>query len=1063
MRVSTLPRRRSSVRLAQLAALLAALLPTPPLAATGDGDIPTALLDPDAAAWSERAPELYRVRLATSAGEVVLEVFRRWAPLGADRFYNLVRMGFYDDTRVYRVREGAFAQFGLSGDPAVNRAWYERRMPDDPPRRPNLRGMVAFAMLEQPGTRTTQVFINLRDNPEQDAGGFAPFGRVIAGMDVADRFFAGYGEDAGGGMRGGRQGRIVQEGNAHLDADFPQLTRIVSASIEPGAVMRFTDVGANRIRTEVHMLPAVSTGPMDPTWSPDSSRLAFAMRGDLWVMDAHGGAAQAITRGPAYYAEPAWSPDGRWIAFSRDLDGNLDVGVVSAAGGEPVMLASHPHVDVQPAWSADSTSVIFASARAGSFDLWRVALQEPDVASALVAGPGHQIQPAVSPDGATLAFVSPVRGRLGTGGLWTAPLDVADNAAADGAATGADAALQRATLAHWEETSFRAEPQWSRDGRNLLFVSDEGGSNDIAVVPAAGGSKLRLTDDAAQELDPEVSPDGTRVAFVSNRGGPTRLVVVPIGGARRADWEWPAIASRQPRDAHGELRLRIVDADTGAPLTARVHVQAADERSYAPDDAFHRVISATDTHYFHVPGEAVVTLPAGPVHVEAMHGPEHLPAWAQLEVAAGETVEVELRVRRLVDMPARGWIGGDTHSHDLHQGRWDLSHEEYFEQLVAEDLQVTNALIHMDGTRWMGRPADLTGEPSPLSTPTHVLQYAQEYRGAFGHVGLLGIQQFIMPLIGGTPSTLFAADALNADWVASARAQGGIGGHMHPYSSPVIDAADGASSEIALDVALAAGDFYDVVNYPYDDRLNAAMYWRFLDAGFRLPATGGSDNFADVWRDAPPGSARTYARAGGRPEVPAWLAAVRAGNTFATNGPLLSLRVSPVDPGSSEALAVLSAGPGETLALGPQATTRFEVAVDVASIAPLDAVEIVVNGRVAHRLDVRGEGHTFAVARTVEIPRAGWIAVVASGPAARAVTDAYPYAHTTPVWIERGGERHADPQAARFLADMVRAQWQRVQDRDLFPDAASRDHYRAAAEAAIAIYEAIAAGGQPPR
>lgn len=1012
------------------------------------------LLDPQHPAWSERAPEMFRVRFSTSEGDLLIEVFRRWAPHGSDRFYNLVRLGFYDETRVYRVREGAFAQFGLSGDPAVNRTWYEERMPDDPPRRANLRGTVSYAMLEQPGTRTTQVFVNLRDNAEQDTGGFAPFGRVVEGMEAADRFFAGYGEQAGGGMRGGRQGRIVAEGNAHLDADFPQLSRILSARIEPGEVMRYPDVGANRIRAEVHMLPAVSTGPMDPTWSPDGTQLAFAMRGDLWAMDAAGGTARAITRGPGYYSEPAWSPDGRWIAFSRDLDGNLDVGIVPAAGGEPTVLASHPHVDAQPTWSADSSSLIFSSARDGSFDLWRVPLGAPGDPARLVAGPGHQIQPAVSPDGSRLAFVSPVRGRLGTGGLWVLPLDDAGDA---------DTASERATLVHWEETSFRAEPAWTADGRDLVFVSDEGGSNDIAAIPVAGGARLRLTDDDAQELDPVVSPDGTRVAFVSNRGGPTRLVVMPIGGARREDWQRPHVEALEPLDATGSVHVRVVDADTGEPLTARVHVLAADERSYAPAGAFHRVISATDTHYFHAEGEATVELPGGAAHVEVMHGPEYLPAWAEIDVEPGSTTELELSLQRLVDMPASGWIGGDTHSHDLHQGRWDLSHEDYFEQLVAEDLHVTNGLIHMDGTRWMGRPADLTGEPSPLSTSTHVLQYAQEYRGAFGHVGLLGIQQFAMPLVGGTPGTLFAADALNADWVEAARAQGGIAGFMHPYSSPVDEPRDGSDSEIALDVALGAGDFYDVVNYPYDDRLNAAMYWRFLDAGFRLPATGGSDNFADAWRDAPPGSARTYARAGERPDLPAWLDAVRAGKTFATNGPLLLLHLAPRDPQGSGPIGALAIGPGDTIALGPEATTEFEAMVEVASVAPLDTVDIVVNGEVVHRVDVRAEGKTFSLSRTIHLAGAGWIAAVAHGPAARAVTDGYPYAHTSPVWVERGGARFTDPGAARFLADVVRAQWQRVQERDLFPDAASRERYRAAAEEALRIYEEIAAGGPAPR
>jgi len=189
------------------------------------------LLDPAHPAWSEPAPERFRVRFFTSKGEFVVDVHRDWAPIGADRFYNLVRHGFYDDTRAYRIRAGVFAQFGLSGDPAVNAVWYERTMPDDPPGQQHTRGRVFFAM-RGPDDRTTQVVIDLRDNPDYYEQGFVPFGEVIEGMDVVDALYSGYGESAGGGMRGGNQGRIVNEGNAHLDADFPLLDKILRAVIE---------------------------------------------------------------------------------------------------------------------------------------------------------------------------------------------------------------------------------------------------------------------------------------------------------------------------------------------------------------------------------------------------------------------------------------------------------------------------------------------------------------------------------------------------------------------------------------------------------------------------------------------------------------------------------------------------------------------------------------------------------------------------------------------------------------------------------------------------------------
>src|SRR5262249_6288884 len=176
------------------------------------------------------APDVYRVKLETTAGPIVLEVHRDWAPVGADRLYELVRSGYYDDSRFFRVTE-RFAQFGIAGKPGAAAEWRERRINDDPVKQSNRRGRFAFAMTG-PDTRTTQIYICKVDMSGQDKDGFAPLGTVVEGMDVVDKLYAGYGESAGGGMRAGRQGRIFAEGNAHLDQDFPELDKLVRATIQ---------------------------------------------------------------------------------------------------------------------------------------------------------------------------------------------------------------------------------------------------------------------------------------------------------------------------------------------------------------------------------------------------------------------------------------------------------------------------------------------------------------------------------------------------------------------------------------------------------------------------------------------------------------------------------------------------------------------------------------------------------------------------------------------------------------------------------------------------------------
>jgi peptidyl-prolyl cis-trans isomerase A (cyclophilin A) len=198
---------------------------------SGGGVRDTVLLHPEAPEINRRAPDRFRVRLETSKGLVVLEIHREWAPHGVDRFYNLVRHGYYDEARFFRVIAGKWAQFGIHGDPRVSALWRERTMPDDPRRESNQRGMIAYAFAVPDG-RTTQVFINLRDNSETlDAQGFAPFGKVIEGMEVVDALNAEYGETAGGGIRGGKQEPLFTGGNEYLAREFPRLDFVRRARI----------------------------------------------------------------------------------------------------------------------------------------------------------------------------------------------------------------------------------------------------------------------------------------------------------------------------------------------------------------------------------------------------------------------------------------------------------------------------------------------------------------------------------------------------------------------------------------------------------------------------------------------------------------------------------------------------------------------------------------------------------------------------------------------------------------------------------------------------------------
>jgi peptidyl-prolyl cis-trans isomerase A (cyclophilin A) len=181
------------------------------------------------ATLTEKAPDTFKVDVDTTKGPFVIEVTRAWAPNGADRFYNLVKNGFFDQVRFFRVIPGFMAQFGIHGDPAVSAVWRSARIPDDPVKQGNKKGYITFATAG-PGTRTTQLFINLVDNQALDGQGFAPLGRVVSGMNVVEKLYGGYGEGAPSG-HGPEQGRVQMEGNAYLEKSFPKLDYIKTATI----------------------------------------------------------------------------------------------------------------------------------------------------------------------------------------------------------------------------------------------------------------------------------------------------------------------------------------------------------------------------------------------------------------------------------------------------------------------------------------------------------------------------------------------------------------------------------------------------------------------------------------------------------------------------------------------------------------------------------------------------------------------------------------------------------------------------------------------------------------
>jgi TolB protein len=803
------------------------------------------------------------------------------------------------------------------------------------------------------------------------------------------------------------------------------------------------------------MLPANSTGPMAPAWGPDG-RIAFAAQGDIWVVPASGGTAVALTEGPSYYFEPAWSPHGRRIACSTiDPQGRLGIAILTVGTGAVQSLNTGPGVAVEPAWSGDGRSLYYVNLWSGHARGMPF-LYRRDLASGVNTPVAPGFEPAVSPDGTELAYVAPVRGKIGTGGLWVRPI-------------GNSSAAPR--LVRYEQTEYRMKPAWTRDGKRLLFVSDRTAYNMVELLSVNGGSPVPLTPDAPHDAyGPSVSPGGSRFAFVSNRTGATTLYTAPLGGGPLSSWHRVTIRAWKARRPTGEVRIRVLDA-AGQPVAANVFLTAADGRFYAPAGAFARQAESSGVHFFATSGSDTVTVPAGTVTVEAMKGYEYRPASAKVTVAADGTTAVMLRLERLENLPAEGWYSGDTHIHDLHQGMFGLTHRGLVQQLQASDLHITFDLIHMDGTRLMGRWGDLTGRPSPLSTPNYILQYAEEFRGSLGHMELIGIHHFITPLIAGAFGTADAQPTLDYQYIDAAHAQGGMAGFPHPYYSvpttpalahPEFDlkpAAHGfyaapttpenaGQNLIATDVALGRGDYYEVASMASEELASTGFYYKLLNCGFHLAAVGGTDNFGNAALDTWPGSDRTYVHVQGPLTVRNWLAGLKAGHTVASTAPLLSLSV-----GGRE--------PGDTIRLSAGAPATLRVQADARSIAPMERLEIIVNGQVAANAVAHvaaSDPHHLRFDGEVAVPQGGWVAARVIGPPSRYVGDSYSFAQTSPVYVVRNGRPWVSAADAVFLAQSVENLWQREAHAP-WRSPQERHKFHSALERARAVYERIAAAG----
>jgi len=760
-------------------------------------------------------------------------------------------------------------------------------------------------------------------------------------------------------------------------------------------------------------LPQLTTGPSAVAWMPDGKSVVYSMAGSLWRQAIDSGVATQVTAGPGYDYQPDCSPDGKWVVYTSYEKDALELFALDVTSGGVFQLTNNRAVNVEPRFSPDGKRIAFVSTSYnGRFHIFTADFAEGKISNVQrLTGEerttlpryyysmfDHEISPSWSPDGSEIIFISN-RGHLyGTGGIWRMK---------------AEAGAERREIFS-EETTWSARPDWSRDGKRVVFSSYAGRNwHQLWVLPADGGTAFPISYGEYDNTSARWSPDGRRIAFISNRGGNTSLWVQEIpGGAQRE-----LIAKvRNYRAPMGLLHVTVVD-ENGKPTAARVSVTGADGRAYAPDnawmhaaDGFTRKERPFEPHYFHTRGTAVVTVPSGKVEIEVMKGFQYRVERTIAEVVSGKTTQVTVRLRplRLPATPGSRWVSGDLHVHMNYAGTYRNTPKNLVAQAEAEDLNVVNSLI-VNKEQRVPDISYFSGKLDAASTATTLLWHGQEFHtSSEGHLALLHLQKnILLPDYSDYPQT--AAASLfpsNATVLDMAHAQGGVAGYVHLFEEMPDPAKDARlTSWLPADVALGKVDYIEVLGFA-DHRVTASVWYRLLNAGFRIPAGAGTDAMANYAAlHGPVGLNRVFVRVPAGPlKMEAWLVNLRKGRTFATNGPLVELRLNGKMIGDVVSLPV-----------GKQEVT---FAAALRSIVPVEHLEIVCNGAVAKEITLTGD-RTIADAKgTITLDKSGWCVLRAwNQNGTHPVLDLYPYATTSPIYITVGGApARSREDAAYFLA-----------------------------------------------
>ena len=782
-------------------------------------------------------------------------------------------------------------------------------------------------------------------------------------------------------------------------------------------------------------LPQLTSGPSSLSWGPDSKELVYSMAGSLWRQKLDSKEAVQLTDGPGYDYQPDWSPDGKSVVYVSYQKDAMELWLLDVASGKSRQLTNGGEVNVEPRWSPDGKKIAWVSTQYNKrFHIFMADIADGALSDVVrltgetksslpryyYSAYDMEINPVWTRDGKEILFVSNKGHIHGTGGFWLMKAE-----------PGAEA-----REIHYEETNWKARPDFSPDGSRMIYSSYLGRQwHNLWLMPAKGGDAFPLTYGDWDETNARWSPDGKSIGFISNRNGSTDIGWKRLNSDEQGGFAPHNLASLAYLHPHGLLWI-FMDANADVS-NARISVTDGAGRFFAgreawifADDGFDRIERPFERHYFY--GDRVIQLevPLGEATVEVSQGLEQRLFRKTVGIADRKPVRVDVKLEATGFNTNGGehWTASDLHVHMNYGGSYRNDLQRLVGMAEAEGIEIFHELTvnkeqrYPDIGLWNRQP----GSELDYFDPDARMVQGQEFHTSYwGHRGVLGLKDhLLLPGYAGYPNTAAASlYPMNADVYDMAHAQGALVGAVHPFDEvpdPFAQPAQRITDELPVDVALGKLDYMEIVGFS-DHKSTAAVWYKLLNLGFKLPAGGGTDataNYAAPIRGQV-GQDRVYVWVPSWPaSIDMWKDELRQGRTFATNGPLLEFKLRGEMVGS------------ELKFDAPQHAVPFTA--KLRSIVPVDHLEVVCNGKVAQTLKLEGVRDSADVTGTIPLRDSGWCVLRAwSDKAEYPVMDNYAYATTSPVYVTIAGKRaFSKEDADYFMAWIDRT----IEITDKYPD-----------------------------